>query len=57
MNIKEWLRETCACVHPDAFECARRRDGDLDSDDPLYVRRQCECVCHDKDEDEQDDYP
>jgi len=46
---------SCACVHHDDFECARIRDG-RNCDDPYYVRRRCECVCHseqrENDEDE-----
>jgi len=38
----------CACVHTDAYECARIRDRrsegfDKDSE---YHRRACECSCH-----------
>lgn len=45
----------CACVHPDAFECARIRDGRHARDDDDYHRRACECCCHnDEDYDEED---
>jgi hypothetical protein len=44
---------TCACVHSDAVECARRRDGYPRG--PLN-RRYCECVCHtEAREDERDE--
>lgn len=47
-------RVPCACVHYDATDCARIRDG-FDSDDPRYegYRRKCGCLCHDH-EDEDD---
>jgi hypothetical protein len=44
----------CACVHPDDFECARLRDGRMGEDDSSYLRRRCECCCHEKDPDEEE---
>jgi hypothetical protein len=44
----------CACVHHDAYECARIRDGRHAKDEHEYHRRACECCCH-KDEDNDDE--
>ncbi len=46
----------CACVHHDAYECARIRDGWHACDDDDYHRRECECSCHDNDDFYQDDF-
>jgi hypothetical protein len=48
-----WDNSKCACVHSDSVECARRRDG-LDPDDEHYERRECECCCHESDEEDYD---
>lgn len=45
----------CACVHTDAYECARIRDGRHLPGDDDYYKRACECCCHD-DEDYEDDW-
>lgn len=45
----------CACVHPDGFECARIRDGRHVPDEAEYYKRECECDCHDR-EDEDDEF-
>lgn len=45
----------CACVHPDAYECARIRDGRHLPDDDDYYKRACECCCHYDDDDEDED--
>lgn len=45
----------CACVHHDANECARIRDGNHDIDDDDYRKRECECCCHDDEDYEPDD--
>lgn len=47
----------CACVHHDAHECARIRDGRHQPDEREYERRACECECHAKDVDELEDEP
>jgi len=54
----------CACVHHDAYECARIRDRIDDAPDPFddpnprdQERRACECCCHEKDQDELEDVP
>lgn len=36
----------CACVHWDAYECARIRDGRHDPDDDQHHQGECECCCH-----------
>ena len=41
----------CACVSYDAVTCARKRDG-LDTDDPDWDHRKCECACHLLEEDD-----
>ena len=46
-EFERWCNSKCACVHPESYECARRRDG-ADPDDWRYVKRRCECVCHDE---------
>lgn len=43
----------CACVSPDAIECARKRDG-FDLDDKRWQRRQCTCECHEEDDEDDD---
>jgi hypothetical protein len=47
----------CACVHHDATDCARIRDG-FDADDERYegYRRKCGCECHERDDDYDDEY-
>jgi hypothetical protein len=45
----------CACVHHYSVDCARIRDG-FDTDDPRYDRRGCECVCHARADDDDDEY-
>lgn len=50
-----WAKSKCACVHPCSRECARRRDG-FDFDDPHYMKRDCECACHQMDDLDDDDY-
>lgn len=50
----------CACVHTDAYECARIRDQRMEPYDPDYhepERRACICDCHDKEDNEFEDYP
>lgn len=47
-----WDNSKCVCVHSDAIECARRRDG-LETDDT--IGRECECSCHEEGEDDWDD--
>ena len=50
------VSESCACVHDDAYECARIRDRisfpEIDCDD--IEHRACECSCHDEDEDREE---
>jgi hypothetical protein len=48
-------KSSCACVHSDAYECARIRDGRHDKDSDDYHRRECECSCHEDDDYEPDD--
>jgi len=55
MNMpKPYDPEKCACVHPDARECARLRDR-LDPEDRDYGKRACECCCHDEGDDDDAD--
>lgn len=45
--------DSCACVHRDAYECARIRDrieGEEDCD--RSRKRACECACHKEEYDE-----
>lgn len=51
MTEEELAKIPCACVNSDAEVCARWRDG-LDTDDPHFQPRRCECACHDRDEDD-----
>ncbi len=49
----------CACVHSDAYECAKIRDRrsegyDWDGEDVAVPRRACECCCHDDDSDDEE---
>jgi hypothetical protein len=49
----------CACVSSDAKECiSRRYNHALDAWDDEYVAsdERCECCCHDRYEDDCDDY-
>ena len=46
----------CACVHPDAHECARRRDFRFIEDREEWPEEPCECACHMKDEDGFDEW-
>lgn len=46
--------QTCACVHYDAYECARIRDGRHLPDEAEYQKRACECICHDNDDADDD---
>jgi len=62
-EMAKWRRgdvPVCACVHWDADECARIRDGSHAKDDEHYYRRKCECICHyeqrEDDEDETGSY-
>ncbi len=58
------MREpSCACVHPDQYECSRIRNGprncNIDEDEPYEdpaLRHACECSCHIKDEDGFDEW-
>lgn len=45
-------KDSCACLSMDAHTCYLRRHP---SEDDEECREKCECVCHDKD-DEDDDY-
>lgn len=56
MNTKPLTAEElsaipCACVHSHAETCARWRDGAY-LDDLEYIRRECECSCHQLDLDD-----
>lgn len=56
-DIQPQTKPTCACVHHDAYECARlrdRRSNGYDEDNDYY-KRACECCCHKDDDDEPDD--
>lgn len=48
-----WDDSKCACVHPDACDCARIRDG-FQTDSYRWHKRKCECVCHKFDDDDED---
>ena len=60
-------RPSCACVHSDAYECGRIRDGIVREfqDDGLLGKGKhhdrwndelCDCCCHAKDEDGFDEW-
>jgi len=49
----EWDNSKCVCVHWDARECAKIRDGARGNED--WLTRHCECCCHDNVEDYDDD--
>jgi hypothetical protein len=56
-SLKQWLKRTCICPHPDRYECARIREnrqreyhpglGEHWDDEP------CDCCCHDFDPEEE----
>lgn len=47
MTLEDWAkRRTCACPHPDAYECARLRDPSY-MEDRYCIDQPCECPCHD----------
>lgn len=46
----------CACVHSDATTCARIRDG-FACDDFHWDHRECECSCHESNEDDEEATP
>lgn len=50
------MSENCACVSHDATDCAWIRDGRPSRDDPHNFPRKCECVCHDEDRDDYEEY-
>jgi hypothetical protein len=61
-TLQAWINRRCACVHPDAHECAVIREGRHLRTEPdigcfgggFWVAKdvECECVCHDLGEDE-----
>ena len=57
VTLAEWEKSPCACVNPDARECARIRDGHSRADIQYdyNLKRQCECVCHSEFEGDDDD--
>lgn len=57
-SLQRWLDRRCACVHPDAHECATIRENRAPpwSDRAtVWVDRgeSCECPCHDPDADDE----
>lgn len=54
VSSSELVIPPCACVHYDATDCARIRDG-FYTDDERYegYRRKCGCECHNHDDDDE----
>lgn len=61
-TLQDWINRRCACVHPDARECAAVREGrhligpdvgwSFRKTPRVVVDYECECLCHDLDEDD-----